>query len=198
MAEHDLSIAPPETPQVGGATLEGEEPLDLWPDDGPDPAPADLGRDTFDTYDEPTVLVAATEDQVRTVLEAMGSIGNLAADPDVPEQWLFLDGELDQLVPPLTRIVNRHQVLARIVAGSDPLLAGFMLAKYLGRNVSDGQQARRNREGDTTDGNLDAEARGAGPGSDRPRDPGAHDWDGESWSAGVPPDEVVGLGAFQG
>ena len=177
-------------PEVGGA----EEPLDLG--DGFDAPPRGAGDASgfVDPYEEP-VIITVTEADVRAVFDLLGSTANLAAPADLPDMWLFTEQELRLLVPAMTSIANRHQWLARLIAGSDYLRAGAGFALYLNRNVSDLRALRA--EGDPH-ADLDAEAPRPGPVDAPPADSSALRPDGQPWGTGIPAEEAAGLGAFQG
>lgn len=95
------------------------------------------------------VAPLVTEDVVRGVLEGAGAtVGNFVGDVDVPEHWHFTDDELAALVPPLTRVVNRTPRLRAAVAKGEGLLVLLNMAGYVGRNLEDGRQAKKERRGD--------------------------------------------------
>src|SRR5438270_806139 len=92
----------------------------------------------------PPPAKAATEeapvvdaDKVRRLLRGVGgALGFVIGDDDVPNHWHFTDAELDDLVPPLTDLINRRVELRRAVARGDELTIALVLARYAGRNVN--------------------------------------------------------------
>jgi len=129
----DLSIGAPERPQV---TADDEPPI----------PPEQLG-----TLDEHGMLApvpdVVTEAQVRTVLSGMVGpmLGLFFGDEDVPRHWRFTDDELDELVPPVTRVANRRPALRRAISRGDEGAILITLAGYAGSNAAKGQAARRAR-----------------------------------------------------
>lgn len=101
---------------------------------------------------------------VRGLLQTFvgGGLGWVVGDPDVPGHWRFTERELDDLTPPLCRYINGRPRLREAVIRGDQLAIVTVLAGYVGRNISDGQQAARNRE-DSDNGDFGREdPRGAG------------------------------------
>ncbi len=105
---------------------------------------------------------------VRGVVRSLvgGTFGLLFGDPDGPELWHFSDAELDELVPPLTRIINRRPALRAAVIRGDEAVVAIVMARFLGRNFADRRRLRRARE------NLAGEV-SSGPG--QPQGPPAPD-----------------------
>jgi hypothetical protein len=108
---------------------------------------------------------------VRSMLRAIGGgLGFALGDEDVPEHWRFTERELDELAGtsaepgPLTRIINRNAKLRRAVIRGDEMAVAVAFGGYMGRNVSEGNKARKVRR--ERDGETDA-ADGA-PGADGP------------------------------
>lgn len=171
-ARADLTIGPPPEPEVEST-----------------PAVDDVGLDVDDLGG----LESAPhidESIVRSLLKGLGgAVGYVAGDDDVPEHWRFTDGELDALVPPLTRIINRRPQLARAVARGDEATVALVLAGYAGRNVAAGRKAKEAR------GERDGEAgpAAAAGDADARRVVGRHGWDGGD-GRGVHPAAAGGLG----
>lgn len=86
-----------------------------------------------DTGDDPEVPEAA----VRAALAAAGGlVGHFAGDKRVPGHWRFSADELDDLTPPVTRMVNANPMLRRVVGRADALTAGMVLIRYITRNLA--------------------------------------------------------------
>lgn len=164
----DLTIGPPEAPQVRvdeKAKTKTKTPV-------LDGALAKLGP--IDAAEVPAV----DEAKVRRVLRTAGRVlGGWLGDDDVANHWHFTDSELDELVPPVTAIVNRRPPLRRVVQHSDEATAALVLVEYFGRNITAGQRAKEARGGDI-DGEGATAPDGAAPGGGRHRGgnaPGATD-----------------------
>jgi len=140
----------------------------------------------------------ATDAQIRLLLEFAGAdlLGAAIADDDVDGHWEFTADELDAIVPPLTRIVNRRPALRRLVAHGDGVFVVAGLARYARRNLSDGAKARRTREEDH--GIVYRQDRDVSAGDPTPGQRVDSTSPGQPWGAGVGADEAAGLGAFQG
>jgi hypothetical protein len=182
----DLSIAPPGTPAVVNDL--DDDPLfaeDLTP------GVAVAGGDPL-----AAMAPEVTEQQCRDLLAMVGSAASmLGADEDLPEQWEFTDAELDELAPILTRIANRHLWMRRLIAKGDGIFLAFGFARYLKRNVQDGQAARAAREGNT-DGLLDREGGAAAPARpQRAREAAAVPW---GLSPGAGDTAGIGSGGLEG
>lgn len=186
-----LAIAPPEAPSAG--TAGSDDPwAPLAPpstDGGGDPM-----LDALEDADAPE----ATEDQVRDLLKGTGSLAHrFAGDDDVPDHWRFTDDELDRLVPPLTRVVNRRAPLRRLVAKGDGLFVALVMGEYFDRNLTDGADARRARK-EIHVGDVRAEDRDVPAGDPSPGGDGEPDGADRPWGAGLAPGEADGIGRFQG
>jgi hypothetical protein len=83
-------------------------------------------------------LFDVTEAQVRELLIAQGALvhGFLAIEKG-SEEWVWLQAELDAIVPPLTRIVNRYDFLRRAAEHADPLPIGMALFSYTQRSLAE-------------------------------------------------------------
>lgn len=111
-----------------------------------------------DPFGEPAPLV--DERQVRGLCKSLsGVLSALVGDPDVDRHWRFTDDELDELVPPLTRYINRTPRLLVAVEKGNELEIALVLAGWAGRNITDGQRAREVRR------ERQRETEGAGPGA---------------------------------
>jgi len=123
-----LAVGDPEPPQVAA--------------DPDDYGPVELGDPIGDAP-------AIPEGTVRGILAGLGGlVSKVAAPDDVPELWRFTPAELDDLTPPLTRIINARPQLRAAVARGDEVLVAVQLAGYLGRNLNDLRKAQREREPD--------------------------------------------------
>ncbi|MDP9440620.1 MAG: hypothetical protein M3P34_00235, partial [Actinomycetota bacterium] len=93
---------------------------------------------------------AVTEATVRRLLKsASGVVGEVAGDPDVPRHWRLTEDELDELVPPLTNVINRRAPLRRLAARGDEAAVLLALGSYAQRNIllaQSAKEARRERE----------------------------------------------------
>lgn len=158
----DLTVGPPTPPQVG----------------------VDVGdAEAYELDDVGVDVPHVDEAMVRALVAGMGNAANyVAGDDDVPELWRFTDRELDDLIPPLTRIINRRPALRQAVIRGDEMAVAIVLAGYAGRNYADlkaAQEARgENVTGEAGRGPGAADAHRRGPGAPQGRwdgrpDPGA-------------------------
>jgi len=124
-----------------------------------------LGAD--DEPDAELVAVEVSELTVRAALAAVGGLMGFAlGDRRIPDHWRFTDSELDDLTPPVTRIVNRNPRLARYVAHADAAAAGLVIVRYALRNFDLAKQAKEIHDTNTerrSDLPAAAPAREAGP-----------------------------------
>jgi hypothetical protein len=90
------------------------------------PAPEPVG--------EPLPLLVWEEDSVRGVLTAQGAVLHMAAGKGETD-WQYLEGELDTIAPPLTRILNRYPQTQALAAGGDALAAAIGFGAYGVRSV---------------------------------------------------------------
>lgn len=58
------------------------------------------------------------------------------------EDWKMSERDLERMAPPLTRILNRHEALARAAAFSDPILFTWGAGLYSYRSVLQARAAR--------------------------------------------------------
>lgn len=159
MTTVDLSVGPPAPPEVRTP-------------------PASAGPDDRALLLEDEHVPQVDESIVRSLLSGLGgTLGHLAGDQDVVEHWRFTTQELDDLTPPLTRIVNRNTGLRRAVIKGDEMAVALVLAGYLGRNVADGKRARDRR--DELQGQADDAARDGGADGQ-----GSPERDGRGWADG--------------
>jgi hypothetical protein len=88
-------------------------------------------------------LLEVAEDQIRDLLRAQGSVlhGAVAIEKG-SDEWLWLEHELDAIAGPLTRIVNRYDVLRRAAAHGDYLTIAVAAGGYAQRSLSDRGQAQ--------------------------------------------------------
>lgn len=145
MSAVSLGIGAPDAPEVNEPAADPGGPDVVWADD---------------------VSPEVPEPVVRGILSAMGVVlAQVLEDPDVVDHWRFTSRELDDLTPPVARIINRRPQLRRAVQAGDEITVAIQLAGYVGRNVADGARARaaRNEEEELIDGNREREA-GVDPG----------------------------------
>lgn len=149
----DLTVGPPPAPSVRPQ----------------EPAPGPLDGAALEE-----AVPQVDESAVRLCLQALG--GLLAwdvlplADEDVAGHWRFTEQELNDLTPPLTRIVNRNVRLRRAVIQGDQMAIAVAFGGYVGRNMTDGSRARkvrRERDGEVevAEGDVGAGGPGVAPGS---------------------------------
>jgi hypothetical protein len=87
-----------------------------------------------DPVGEPLPLLMWEEDTVRGVLTAQGAALHLAVG--VGEQdWKYLEGELDTICGPLTRILNHYPATQALAAGGDAIAASIGLGAYGLRSI---------------------------------------------------------------
>lgn len=158
-APADLSIGAPRTPEVEA------EPIGIHVGD-------QVGPELLDDLE---VVPPVDESVVRGLLGSIGGgIGYVAGDDDVADHWRFTRQELDDLTPPLTRIINRRARLRRAVMHGDEATVAVLLAGYTGRNVAAGQVAKEARN----ERDREAAAAPGDPRADDPRPHGQARWDG--------------------
>lgn len=116
----DLAFGPVPAPEVDRELIEPElldpaEPVVLrGEDDAPD----------------------ASEAQVRAMLAGIGGIVSFAiGNREIEDHWRFTADELDDLTPPVTRMVNASPRLRVIVARSDTIAFALVLTRYGLRNA---------------------------------------------------------------
>ena len=144
----DLTVGPPGTPEVHDDGLVDELELDV---------------DDDEFVDEVATPVApVSETQVRDLLDGLGRAASVPFNAGVPGLWRFSDDELDGLVPPLTRVINRRPALARAVHNGDQITVALQLSAYAGRRIDRINEARKERER----GDDQREAQGAAGGED--------------------------------
>jgi hypothetical protein len=176
--EFSAAIGPPPASQSAPDDLDGPPPV----------------------FEDPPALETTPEvpePVVRGMLASAGTILGISplADPDVPEHWKFTERELDDLTPPLTRIVNARPQLRAAAARGDELTVLVQLLGYGGRNVLAAHEARKTRaqdEGDTWDAvdrEAGAHASGAG-GAAGAAVVGVPGWGDAGPGAGVAPPEA--------
>jgi len=140
----DLTVGPAPIPSVR-------------PQDPPGPGDGLLPEEPVPQVDESVV---------RMSLQALGGLLSYPlADDDVVDHWRFTVRELDDLTPPLTRIVNRNARLRRAVIRGDEMALAVAFGGYVGRNITDGSKARKvRRERDGEAEVAEGDARASGPG----------------------------------
>jgi hypothetical protein len=85
-------------------------------------------------------------------------LGGLIGDDEIERHWRFSADELDELVPPLTRYINRTPRLLVAMDRGDELEIAVVLAGWGGRNITDAKRAREARR------EREREAEGSGAG----------------------------------
>jgi hypothetical protein len=151
MGDADLTIGAPGPVEVDGDRIEDD--ATGWTDT---PAGDVLGGE---------LLPDVAPEVVRGIVSTLGKVASRSrlADIDVDDHWEFTDRELDDLTPPLTRIVNRRPALKRAVMHGDEAIVAVALAGYLGRNFADAREAKEARDDDDFDREAGEPARGADP-----------------------------------
>ena len=118
-----------------------------------DPAPGFSEQETqeIEVIDVPEVDVQWEEAGIRSKLRVVGMglhelIGRSEKD------WLMTRQDLDNIAPPLTRILNRHEPLRAVAAASDPIDLLIGTGFYTGRSIMQAAaaaaDAREAREAD--------------------------------------------------
>lgn len=176
----DLSIGAPGPVEVaeGAATVDDEPAGDELQGDELAGAVVDL-------------TPAITEAQVRAFLEAAGGVANQLGRDELyaPDVWRLTKSELDNLTPPLTRIINRRPALKRAVERGDEAFVALLLAQYAGRNFDTTRNATKARKAATAaarNPHLEADD-GDGEREAGPAENGAHagaGGDGGGWRPG--------------
>lgn len=125
----DLSVGAPASPEVE-------------PDDELAEALAfdELG-DELDLAEVPPV----SELQVRDMLDGLGRAASVPFSFGVAGLWRFERDELDGLVPPLTRVINKRPTLARAVHNGDQIAVALQLSAYAGKRVDRVAEVRKRR-----------------------------------------------------
>jgi hypothetical protein len=155
-------------PRGGSATNTTTKVADLSVGKAPPPEvrPKDPAAEVLDSVEVEESVPQVDEGLVRSTVMALGgALSFVVGDEDVPGHWRFTDQELVDLVPPLTRIINRNVKLRRAVIRGDEMAIAVALGGYLGRNVRDGNKARkvrRERDGEAELAEGDAGADGPG------------------------------------
>ena len=116
----DLVVGPPGLPELDPSAIADH------PEAAPEPSGVGLQED-------PEVPEAA----VRAALAAAGGLaGHWMGDKRVPGHWRFTADELDDMTPPVTRMVNGNPRLRAVVGRVDALTAGMVLIRYITRNLA--------------------------------------------------------------
>jgi hypothetical protein len=114
----------------------------------------DLLADELDLDEGPAIVDL---DQVRRFLAGLGAtLSFTIGNPAVPDHWRFTPAELDDLAPALVALANRRPELARAIQRSDHLVVAATLARYVGRNVRTGREARKEGDDDGRNGETRA------------------------------------------
>ncbi len=159
----ELGVAPPKPPETATPPADAKPPTPR-PPRARTTADADRAA-VFPPAPAPEgVLVAGVDEStVRSMLRSgSGMLGALIGDDDVPRHWRFTEDELNELVPPLTRYINRTPRLLVAAAHGDELTILLTVAQWTGRNVADARNARDAREAQRE---RDGEAGSAAPSS---------------------------------
>lgn len=162
MGEFDPMVGPPE--KAMGAI--------------PPPPPPDLSDDQAPDVAE--LVPEVSEGMVRSILMGLGSVANLIdRQPAAPQLWKFTSDELDQLVPPLTRIANRNDVVRRALLHGDLVVIAMALGQYGTRNFFERKEATSV---------IDQGHQGQAVGADRP----SGGWAPRGFTSGSYPDPAGG------
>lgn len=107
-----------------------------------DPGEAPPARDEGDAPD-------VSDAQVRALLASLGGLTSFAiGNREIDGHWRFTADELDDLTPPLTRMVNASPRLKAIVARSDALSLAIVLSRYGLRNLDEQRKWKREHTDD--------------------------------------------------
>lgn len=145
MADDPFEIEPGTPFDVDEDTDENGVHADSY-DDAPSGLPpagvafgGDIGAESWPHVDE---------DTVRSLLEAQGSaVHALVAVDKSSDEWVWLRAELDAIVPPLTRIINRYEPLARLTGEyGDPIAVAIAIGGYGRRSLEERAIAAANRQ----------------------------------------------------
>jgi hypothetical protein len=166
----DLTVGPPPAPQVAdsagiaGGKQSGKTPPGT-PRAGRIGHPSSLERGV--ATDPDGVPAVIDEALVRRVLRSAGGAANaVIGDEDVPDHWRFTTDELDELVPPLTKFINRTPQLVVAMQHGDELAMLQTLSGYGFRNYMAGrtaQESRREREREAEGSRAGGDLRLGGP-----------------------------------
>lgn len=105
--------------------------------------PALPDTDVAGDPDDDGLPAVLTEPIVRSLLEGCAGMASMLVNPvHVPGLWKFRPDELDQIVPPLTRIANRSEGARKLLLQGDWIALGLATGPYVGRNLSDWRTAR--------------------------------------------------------
>lgn len=97
---------------------------DAAPQEPPTPPPAE----------EPALAIQWEEDAIGGLLATKGRL--LHAVIGVSEEdWLYTELDLAAIAPPLTRIFNRYEPIARYAAFGDPILVASAMGAYAARSA---------------------------------------------------------------
>lgn len=89
----------------------------------------------------PEVQVLWTEEGVREHLTMFGEGMHMLIGQGETD-WKMVKQDLDRMAPPLTRIANQYEALARFAAVSDPLLLAYGTILYSYRSVLQTRDAK--------------------------------------------------------
>lgn len=167
-----------------------------------DVAPPEVDRDlvspdeVFPPGPDPTLIDEsnapdASEAQLRALLSGLGGLVSFSmGNREIPNHWRFTPEELDDLTPPITRMVNASPRLKAIVARSDLIALGLVLTRYTLRNADEQRKWKREHDDQPLQPTPGVPGASGGPaasagGADVGRDAAGGGGDGELYWAGA-------------
>lgn len=108
---------------------------------GPPPTPeveSTPGASVDTTPEVPTVAAPEVDESViRTMLKSLSNVASFTIGNDeIENHWRFTDREIDDISPPLTRMINRRPAARAAVVRGDEASVALVLASYTGRNLT--------------------------------------------------------------
>jgi hypothetical protein len=130
--------APEETAPkaASGAASSTSSPFvgDTGPGFDPDAAPPPLADDGDQGPPGSIEIPEIPEEQVRSALHNGGDLAHAAVGVGQLD-WVMTNTDQDRIAPPLTRIINKHEQLARIAGRSDELSVAIGAGLYTWRSL---------------------------------------------------------------
>ena len=140
---------------MGSSAITSSEDVQLVGDTGPGPdgpgAPSPAAEQAAaqqaaaPATEQLAGVIAWEEEKLRDVMRVIGD-GAHAIAGVAESDWAFIDADLDRIVPPLTRIMNRVPVLAKASEASDPLAVGIGFGLYGWRSAWERAAALKDQE----------------------------------------------------
>jgi hypothetical protein len=105
----------------------------------------DFGGAAPDVQEHDELYPGWSEETVTTFMQGAGA-GIHMVWGVAEKDWLLTKTDIDRIIPPLTRILNRYEPTLRLSPYADPFLLAYGLALYGWRSALERQRALRDRE----------------------------------------------------